>query len=152
MKTLIAVSLLAASLPAFADRMTAPRHPAYQEECGACHLAFPPALLDAHSWLHVMNGLPKHFGTDASLDDARRRAITDYLGANAGSRKVGVTADAAGRPLLRITETAYFQRKHRKIEPAVFRRPAIASAANCTACHPAAADGDFEDERVRIPR
>jgi cytochrome c551/c552 len=152
MKALIALTLLATSLPAAADRLAAPKHAAYQEECGACHLAFPPALLDARSWQQVMDGRAQHFGTDASLDDARRRALADYLSANAGGRKIGVTADAAGRPLLRITETAYFQRKHRKIEPAAFRRPAIGSAANCVACHPDAAAGDFEDERVRIPR
>ncbi len=151
--SLTAVGLgLTLAFPAHADRLAAPANPLYQEECGACHLAYPPALLDAHSWLHVMNGLPKHFGTDASLDDKRRLAIVDFLGRHAGSRKTGVTANAKGEPLTRITETAYFQRKHRKLDTAVFQRAAIKSPANCAACHLDAAKGDFEDDRVRIPK
>ncbi len=144
------------TLPAQADRLPLPANPAYVEECGACHLAYPPQLLDAHSWLHVMNGLDKHFGSDASLDagnnNARRAAITDFLGRNAGGRKTGITADAKGQPLLRISDTAYFRRKHREVEPAVWKRPSIKSPANCAACHTRAADGDYSERSITIPK
>jgi len=40
----------------------------YQQECAACHLAYPPGLLPAASWQRPMGNLPKHFGTEASLD------------------------------------------------------------------------------------
>ena len=42
--------------------------PRYQQECAACHIAYPPRMLPAESWRRVLNGLPNHFGTDASLD------------------------------------------------------------------------------------
>ena len=35
--------------------------PAYQKECGSCHLAFPPSMLSSASWQKIMNGLAKHF-------------------------------------------------------------------------------------------
>lgn len=140
------------ALPVRADRLAVPTNPLYQEECASCHLAFPPQMLDANSWLAVMNGLPRHFGSDASLDDKRRTAITDFLGQNAGGRKTGWTVDAKNQPLLRVTDTAYFQRKHRKIEPAVFQRAAIKSPANCTACHTQAATGDYSERSIIIPK
>jgi hypothetical protein len=154
MKIRSAVAALIAmlALPAFADRLPLPANPAYLEECGACHLAYPPQLLDAHSWLHVMNGLDKHFGTDASLDERRRTAIADFLGRNAGGRKTGVTADAKGQPLLRISDTAYFQRKHREVDAATWKRASIKSPANCAACHVNAAAGDYSERSIKIPK
>src|SRR5512146_1890763 len=44
-----------------------PTNAAWQTECGACHTAFPPSLLDAATWRRVMDGLEPHFGSDASL-------------------------------------------------------------------------------------
>ena len=154
MKIRSAVAALIAmlALPAFADRLPLTANPAYVEESGACHLAYPPQLLDAHSWLHVMNGLDKHFGTDASLDERRRTAIADFLGRNAGGRKTGVTADAKGQPLLRISDTAYFQRKHREVDAATWQRASIKSPANCAACHLNAAAGDYSERSIRIPK
>ena len=154
MKIRLSIATLVATLalPALADRLPVPGNPMYVEECGACHLAYPPQLLDAHSWLHVMNGLDKHFGTDASLDDRRRSAIADFLGRNAGGRKTGVTADAKGQPLLRISDTAYFQRKHREVDAATWKRASIKSPANCTACHRQAAAGDYSERSINIPK
>jgi len=152
-RRIVLTTLLAAlSAPALADRLPVPADPHYREECGSCHLAYPPQLLDAHSWLHVMNGLDKHFGSDASLDPARRAAIADYLGRNAGGRKTGVTADAKGQPLLRISDTAYFKRKHRELDPATWARASIKSPANCAACHTRAADGDYGERSIVIPK
>lgn len=148
----LAALLATLTLPALADRLPGPNHPLYREECGSCHLAYPPQLLDAHSWLQVMNGLDKHFGSDASLDEKRRAAIADFLGRNAGGRKTGVTADAKGQPLLRISDTAYFQRKHREVDASVWKRPAIKSPANCAACHVNAAAGDYSERSIRIPK
>ena len=151
-RSTIAALMATLALPAMADRLPVPGNPVYAEECGACHLAYPPQLLDAHSWLHVMNGLDKHFGTDASLDERRRTAITDFLGKNAGGRKTGVTADAKGQPLLRISETAYFQRKHREIDAATWKRASIKSPANCAACHANASTGDYSERSIKIPK
>ena len=154
MKKLIALPALLAvlALPAHADNYSVPKHAAFQEECTSCHMAYPPQMLDADSWRAVMNGLSKHFGSDASIDQKRRAAITDFLVAHAGGRKTGETRDANGKPLLRISETARFEKKHREIAAATWQRASIKSPANCTACHAQAAAGDFNERSIRIPK
>lgn len=148
-RLMLAAGLALAALPAAADSLRVPRNAAFEEECGSCHLAFPPQLLDAASWRAVMAGLPKHFGTDASLDDKRRAAITDFLVAHAGRRD---TRDAKGQPLLRATETRWFVHEHDEVANSVWSRPSIKSAANCAACHTQAAAGDYRERNIRIPR
>ena len=156
MKPIIAAPLLALlaalALPAHADNYSLPKSAAFEEECASCHMAYPPQMLDANSWRAVMDGLAKHFGTDASLDDKRRIAIVDFLVAHSGGRKTGDTRDAQGKPLLRITETARFERKHREIATPTWQRASIKSPANCTACHGQAAAGDYNERSIRIPR
>ena len=142
MKKLIPAALLLAALSAQADNYRLPKNPAFEEECASCHMAFPPQMLHADSWRAMMGDLSHHFGSDASLDEKRRIAITDFLVANANGHKTGTTRDAAGKPLLRITETARFAKKHREIAAATFQRASIKSPANCTACHLQAATGD----------
>lgn len=124
--------------------------PKYQQECAACHLAFPPGMLPAGSWQHVMGGLNKHYGTDASLDEATQREITAWLKANAGTYK-RVSEEP---PQDRITKSAWFLRKHREGEvPAdVWKRASVGSAANCAACHTNAAKGSFSEREIRIPK
>ena len=51
----------------------------------------------------------------------------------------------------RITESAWFVREHRGIDPAVWKLPSVKSAAQCAACHTGADRGDFDDDRIRIP-
>ncbi len=146
------VLLLALALPAHADNYSVPKNAAFEEECASCHMAYPPQMLDANSWRAVMNGLSKHFGSDASIDEKRRIAITDFLVAHSGGRKTGDTRDAQGKPLLRITETARFDRKHREITAATWQRASIKSPANCTACHVQATAGDYNERSIRIPK
>ena len=122
--------------------------PKYAEECGACHLAYPPALLPAASWRRIVAGLDRHYGTDASLDAAAAAAIGRWLDANAGTYKRVAEAPPADR----ITNAAWFTRKHRKLADATWQNPAIKSRANCAACHTGAAQGDYDDDRIRIPR
>ena len=130
----------------------------FQSECGACHIAYPPALLPARSWEKLMAGLADHFGEDASLDADSAREITEYLvresGDRGGSRKGRKAANSipASDSPLRITDTQWFRHEHDEIAPAVWRRAAIRSAANCGACHKGAAEGDYSERRVAIPR
>ncbi len=154
MKNLIALPALLAALvlPAHADKLSVPKHAAFQEECTSCHTAYPPQMLDADSWRAVMNGLSKHFGSDASIDEKRRAAITEFLVAHSGGRKTGSTHDANGKPLLRISETAYFKKEHREIAAATWQRASIKSPANCTACHAQAAAGDYNERSISIPK
>ena len=126
--------------------LPSPSNSKWKQECGSCHMAFPPGLLPAESWRKMMGGLGKHFGTDASLTAQENREITAYLVKNASNRWRAPSAP------LRITETAWFKRKHDELAPAVWKRAAIKSPANCVACHAGAEKGDFEEDRVRIPR
>lgn len=119
-------------------------NPSYRTECGSCHVAYPPALLAPDAWRTIMNGLDKHFGTDASVSDARRAELTGYLVTSAVTRKAG---DA-----LRITEARWFRKEHGEVTAATWQSRAVKSAANCEACHSQAAAGDFSERTVRIPR
>lgn len=145
-----AAALSAAALPAHADgERFDVRSAAYQSECAACHVAYPPQLLSAASWRAVMDGLPRHFGSDASLDPAAHAEILRYLEANAGRRDPG----AAGKPKLRITETRWFVHEHAEELPRnIWKNPAVKSAANCAACHTAADKGDFSERTLRLPK
>ena len=152
MKRLIPAALLLLSVSAHADNYSLPKHSAFEEECASCHMAFPPQMLHADSWRAMMGDLSHHFGSDASLDEKRRAAITDFLVTHAGGRKTGTTRDASGKPLLRITETARFEKKHREIAAATYKRASIKSPANCTACHARAAAGDYSERSINIPK
>ncbi|MCX7149761.1 MAG: cytochrome C [Rhodocyclales bacterium] len=144
--------LTALALPVHADNYSVPKNHAFEEECASCHMAYPPQMLHADSWRAMMGNLSRHFGSDASLDEKRRTAITDFLVTQSGGRKTGDTRDARGTPLLRITETARFAKKHREIGAATWRRASIKSPANCTACHAQAAAGDYNERSIRIPK
>ncbi len=120
----------------------------WQTECGSCHVAFPPRLLPAESWRAVMNGLDKHFGSDASLDEASTREITTYLEKNAGKRR----NDVAGKPLLRITETHWFKREHDEVSQNTWKNPKVKSPSNCAACHTGAEKGNYSEHGIHIPR
>lgn len=120
---------------------------AYLQECAACHTAYPPGLLPAASWKRVMAGLDKHYGTDASLDAATVQQLGQWLQAYAGTYK-RVSEEP---PEDRITRSAWFERKHRKIEPSAWKLPSVKSAANCAACHTGAEQGRFSDHDLRMP-
>lgn len=149
-KTIVAIAFALAVLPAIADGnlMRVPLLSRYQQECAACHLAYPPGLLPAASWQRLMSGLDKHYGTDASLDEASVRQINGWLQSHAGTYK-RVNEEP---PHDRITRSAWFERKHRKVAPEVWKRASVRSAANCVACHSGADKGDYGDDGVRIPR
>lgn len=147
-----ALALLAA-LPlaaAWADdgrTMPRPVPPAYAQECGACHTAYPPGALPARSWQRVMAGLDRHYGTDASLDAATARELAAWLQAHAGTWK----RVAEEPPEDRITQSAWFTRKHRKVDPAVWKLPSVKTAAQCAACHGGADRGRYDDDELRMP-
>lgn len=153
LRTLTLTLLLgAACLPAaHADsgRMMPANPPvAYAQECAACHTAYPPGLLPAASWQRIMNGLDKHYGTDASLDPAAVRQISTWLQAHAGTYK---RVTQTPPPQDRITRSAWFERKHREVDPQVWKHASVKTPANCVACHTRADRGDFDDDNLRFP-
>jgi Dihaem cytochrome c len=116
-----------------------------QDECGACHIAYPAALLPATSWQQIMRNLGKHFGTDASLDAATAQRIEAQLVKGADKPRL-LQVDPAKPAPLRITEMRWFTREHREIPASRWRAPKIGSASRCEACHVNAAGGQFDDE------
>ncbi|WP_374586941.1 diheme cytochrome c [Ideonella dechloratans] len=122
--------------------------PQYQAECSACHVAFPAGGLPAASWARLMQNLPQHFGTDASLDPATTRQISQWLQANAASGRRAQDTP----PEDRITRTQWFVREHHEISSTTWQRAAIGKPSNCAACHTGAPQGRFSEHDVRIPR
>jgi hypothetical protein len=124
-----------------------PPLPKYGQECAACHVAYPAGMLPAASWQRMMGSLNKHYGTDASLDEASVREISTWLSANAGTyRKVREEP-----PQDRISRSAWFVREHRGISTEVWTHKAVKSAANCAACHTQAATGDYSERNIAYP-
>lgn len=120
----------------------------YQQECGSCHIPFPPQLLSADAWKAVMAQLDRHYGDNAEIPADTAQAITAYLVRWAGpERKVG---SPPGNPP-RLTQTRYFQEEHRKIPRAIWSRSDVRSPANCGACHQQADRGIFDDETIKLP-
>lgn len=144
---------LALPLAAFADGGAAsrPTNPAWIEECGSCHVAYPPRLLPAESWRRMMAGLPEHFGTDASTTPELAAEIEAFLVANARRPKAGAPpVDPAAAPL-RITETRWFRAEHDEVRAAKWKSPEVGSPANCGACHRGADRGSYRESEIRIP-
>ena len=125
-----------------------PTLPKYQAECAACHLAYPAGMLPAASWKRVMGSLDKHYGTDASLDEASVREISQWLQVNAGTTK-RVREEP---PQDRITTSAWFVRKHDEVDPAIWKQAAVKSAANCIACHMRADKGSSSEREITFPK
>lgn len=130
---------------------------AYKSECSSCHFLYPSEFLPKRSWEALMKGSDKHFGENLALDDKTGKEILLYLTKNSAERG---SSEWAGKILksigstapLRITETPYILKEHRKIKPDIFKRNSIGSFSNCGACHTGAAQGDFEEDSVSIPK
>lgn len=133
------------------ERAATPQLAAYAEECGACHLPYPPALLPPESWQRLMSNLPRHFGTDASLAPPMRAALDSWLQWHAG-RSQRPRRDAAAPPEDRITRSTWFRREHREVPAATWSHADVASPSRCDACHAGATQGDFDEHAVRLPR
>ncbi len=130
----------------------------YRTECGGCHFAYQPGLLPADAWKRVIDTLDNHFGDDATLDPAVAQGLLDYLTANAANGNAAIRSRAfAAQPIAgegppRITQTAYFQRKHDEIPMRMVKgNPKVGSFSNCQSCHKGAEQGNFDEDQVSIP-
>lgn len=119
----------------------------YRDECGSCHVPFPPRGLPASSWKAIMAGLDQHFGTDASIDPASNRTIGAWLAASAGFEP----APPPAKPLLRVSEMPWFLHEHDEMSPAALRRLGVKSLSDCGGCHTRAAEGRFSERELRVP-
>jgi len=147
MKSLIAILLLALTSSALADshKLAVPSHPQWQTECGSCHMAYPPQLLTAENWRQMMQGLDRHFGANATLSAKENAEILAFL------ERYAARDQRYGANTQRITDTAWFQRKHREVSAASWAHAKVKSRANCTACHVTAERGDWSEHSIRMP-
>lgn len=129
----------------------------YKASCGSCHVAYVANLLPEASWRKMLGEPGNHFGTELGLDESELQVAANYLLPNAADRNGG----KLGRKIMkhsnapipeRISSLSYIQHKHRKISQAVFNRDSVGGLQNCSSCHSGAEQGDFEDDRVSIPR
>jgi hypothetical protein len=139
---LAALAAVAGSwLAAPAAQSSATRSPqqAFQQECGACHWAFLPALLPARSWVAITRDLGHHFGEDASLDDATVQQIQGFLVENAadapGSDHSFMRGLTSTDVPLRITDTPLWNAIHGEIDPSAFSSSRVKTKSNCMGCH-----------------
>jgi len=129
----------------------------YEQECSSCHYLYQPGLLPWRSWKKLIKGSSDHFGENLGLDEKEAGGIGAYLRANSADNGVNewarkISSSIGSTTPLRITETPYIQKEHRKIPPEVFKRQAIRSFSNCDACHKTAVQGDFEEDNVVVPK
>ena len=139
--------ILSASMRVRNEKIGPVNHELTQEECSACHFAFPAAMLNSASWTRLMISLESHFGEDASLDEDSVAEITHYL--NSGSADSSWIGNRFSRGQtndwpIRITETDHWLREH---ENQSFKTKDFEDIyrSDCVACHDNAADGDFRE-------
>lgn len=133
--TLLPLAALLLAGSALAGDHRYPLSSAYVAECGSCHVAYPPELLTPPAWTATMQGLAKHFGSDASLDARSHKEIDAWLQSRASNREKH--ANAGKEP--RMSETVWFRKEHRNLS-----LPAKDSSfAQCNACHTLAEKGDY---------
>ncbi len=129
--------------------------PEYEQECGSCHPAYHPSLRTAESWQSIINSLSDHYGEDASIIDYSMKKITIYLQNNNAQSFDTKLSHKIGRHntnSMRMTDTKYWQKKHKKIEDNNFKHSAIGSKVNCNGCHKDANTGRYDDENIKLPK
>jgi mono/diheme cytochrome c family protein len=131
----------------------------YQEECSACHIAYPVQFLPTRSWTHIMINLDNHFGENAELMPEDQASIMQFLMSNAadsGNSRIGRRVMRGVKDSvtpLRITEMPFYNRIHHEVpDKYVTGNPEVGSFSQCQACHGnAAARGIFDEDTVEIP-
>lgn len=136
-----------------------PQNAIYQKECGSCHFPYQAGFLPKRSWNKIMDGLEKHFGTDASLDENDNKEIRAYLSEYAGDsnnanykyfQKINRDISSSDTPL-RISETRYFKKEHRKIGKKEIEQDEVKSLSHCQKCHTTADKGSYSERDINIP-
>lgn len=126
----------------------------YRNECGSCHIAYPPRFLSSTSWQQVMSGLDNHFEENAELGAVEQQKITQFLTEHAGTSRwynFWNKLKGEGAPL-RITETSAFRHEHDEVPESLIRNnDQILSMSQCDACHINAAKGNFSEYQIQIP-
>ena len=148
----LGLMLLPLSALASGEKLRAVKLPEpYTQECSGCHIAYQPGLLPDKAWQNIMQGLAEHYGTDSTLEPEMVQLLRTWLLANAA------TGEGKGRrftelpPEDRISKAYWYERKHRKIDAAVWRLESVKSRANCEVCHERAEEGVYSEKDLTIP-
>lgn len=147
MKWLTTLFFVLCSTMAHADGSgySLPDNQKWKEDCGSCHILYPPQLLTAGDWQKMMGGLGKHFGANAVLDAEDNKEILGFLQHNAGK------GERFRATSLRIGDTPWFTREHHEISSNTWTDPAVKSRSNCVVCHMNAERGDWSKHGIRVP-
>ena len=163
MAVAITVGMLAVGAAGTATLATLPGHgvppaaldPVFEEQCGACHLAFPPSLAPAATWDGILADLQHHFGADATLSAEQVAHLRAWLDANAAEHWDTLPSHLlrvrAADGSLRITDTPGWRHMHRHIRDTVFTAKPVYRRSNCTACHADGAAGRFAPQDIVSP-
>ncbi len=131
----------------------------FYNECGSCHIAYPPYLLPKRSWVAMMGNLKNHFGDDASLDEKSRVEILNFLVKNSSENsthqvalKISKSIESEKFTIIAMTKTAYWKAKHKHIDSKVFLSQDVKNRANCAACHKDIEKGMMENDLIGLPK
>jgi len=127
----------------------------YASECGDCHDAYHPSLRTSAAWKNILGTLEDHFGEDASLDDATIQEIahfTSQQGAENFDTEVSHLVGRVDTESRRMTDTAFWKKRHQDIDDTIFAQSSVGSKVNCNACHSDAPIGRFDDSNIHIPQ
>jgi mono/diheme cytochrome c family protein len=116
----------------------------YASECGSCHVAYPASLLRRTDWSRVIGSLEHHYGVNASLDVDTLQAVARHIGVTPVATSIFVA-------LPRITGQPWFRAEHDEVAASTFKSARVKSAGNCSACHPGAERGNFDEHSIRMP-
>ncbi len=124
----------------------------YREECGSCHMAYPPRFLGEASWQRIMHSLQDHFGENAELEPQEQQALLRFLSENSGPSRWYRFWKKSDEVPIRITQTRAFRHEHDEIPRHLIRKnPKIESLSQCERCHTRATEGSFSEYQIRIP-
>ena len=124
----------------------------YKENCGDCHLAYPPSFLPQDSWRLIMHDLANHFDEDAELEVDETKAMRDYLVDNSSRFLWRFRHQGEGEIPMRITQLNYFLHEHDEIPKRLVQgNDEVGSFSNCSACHDTDSRRMFDDDDVNIP-
>lgn len=129
----------------------------YSDLCGGCHMAYPPSLLPARSWDHLMGELPAHFGTKVKMDEDGLHKVGRYLAEHASDRSGGALAKRIsasvppGAKPIRISAMRVIEDEHRALGGRyLIAVPGISTISGCDSCHVGAERGRFDE--VNLPQ
>ena len=133
-------------------------HKDFANECGSCHITYPPFLLPKKSWTLMMSGLENHFGDDASIDKATNHSILAFLKQNSAENSTHQAALGILKSLkddngtIAITKTPFWKKRHKKVSKDLFASKEVKSRANCKACHTDIQNGLIENDLINLPK